>query len=167
MAKSKLPQKDKGKSKKLARRYAERQKAQEQGASAAPQEVKPTPQDVKPAPEPVLASTTPQPKSPHRAKFPDNPPFWGRLMIDRHHPTVVIDEKPAWDKKKRKMVDGFVHRELTYSEDIPGLPIKNPDENDPKPAKLARPNTLPQRLIKPLDKHWEIPQELKRPPKKK
>ena len=161
MAKSKIPQKDKGKSKKLARRYAERQQALTQSKPTA------VPQEIKPGPEPVTVSTTSQPvKSAHRAKFPDNPPFWGRLVISKNRPTVVIDEKPAWDKQKKKMVDGFVHRELTHSEDIPGLPIKNPDKNDPKPAKLARPNKTPQRLIMPLDKDWKIPEELSRPPKK-
>ena len=160
----KVQQKNKGKSRKLAKRYAERQQALTQSATADTTESKPQPVPDT-AQRPVSASP-PQPvQNPHRAKFPENPPFWGRLRIGDEHPTVVIDEKPAWDKQKKKMVDGFVHRELTHGKKTPGLPIKNPDANDTEQAKLERPRKLPQRLIRPLDKDWPIPEELKRPKK--
>ena len=161
MAKNNGPQKDKGKSKKLAKRYAERQEILKQNAQ------KPS-QGSKPIPEPLIVDTaTQQPKSVHRAKFPDNPPFWGRLMIGGNHPTVVVEEKLTWDKQKKKEVEGFVHRELTHSTKISGTPIMNPDIKDKRPVKLQKPKDIPQRLVKPLDKDWEIPQEILKPPEKK
>ncbi len=45
--------------------------------------------------------------------FPEEFPFWARLRISKNRTTLVIDEDLAKDKKKNKMVKGYVHREAT------------------------------------------------------
>ncbi|MBE6143863.1 MAG: hypothetical protein E7177_07785 [Erysipelotrichaceae bacterium] len=93
----------------------------------------------------------------HDEKFP----FWGRLKIGKRRPTLVIDNSEVLDKKKKKMVPGYVHRETTHTEKKDYEVINpNPDPNDNKPMYLKRPSKLPKNLIKKLDQNFNMPSYL-------
>lgn len=96
--------------------------------------------------------------------FPDKFPFWARLKIAKNRTTLVIDEEPVIDKKSKKLVDGFVHREATHP-DKPGdyeEIYPNPDKDDAAPMYLKRPRKLPQRLFKPHNKNLDMPEDLRK-----
>lgn len=95
-------------------------------------------------------------------QLPTEFPFWARLRIEKHRPALVIDEAEAYDKKKKEMVDGFVHREVTHSYKSEYEEIKpNPDKKDPKPMFLKRPEKKPKTLFEPLKLDWQVPASLK------
>lgn len=48
-------------------------------------------------------------------EFPKEFPFWARLRICKNRPTLVIDEAEVIDKKTKKAVPGYVHREVTHT----------------------------------------------------
>jgi len=104
--------------------------------------------------------------------FPNRFPFWARMKIDKQRTTLVIDEAEALDKRNRKPVDGFVHREATHSprKDYESV-NPNPDKDDPKPMYLKRPKKTPKHLVKPHGKKLDMPKNLKdrydKPRKKK
>lgn len=98
-------------------------------------------------------------------KFPKRVPFWARTKYEKRRPALIIDKTQALNKKTKKMEDGFVYREVThkqkgneYTEVKP-----NPDEEDRKKGNkmfLKRPQKKPKILFEPLNKDWEIPQDL-------
>ena len=91
-------------------------------------------------------------------------PFWGILKIGKRRPTLVIDTTTeAYDKKKKKKVDGFVHREATSqkgknTEEI----FPNPDPKRSEAMYLKRPAKIPYRLIAPNDNNLSMPEELRK-----
>lgn len=95
--------------------------------------------------------------------FPDKFPFWARLKIAKHRPTLVIDEDIAYDKRKKKNVPGYVDREVTHTYRKDYEKIKpNPDVNDNKPMYLKRPTKKPKSLFEPHNKEWKVPDDLKK-----
>ncbi len=106
------------------------------------------------------SKVTDQSKTPKT--FPTEFPFWARLKISKHRTTLVIDEDKAMDKKKKKLVDGYVHREATHSENSDYEEIMpNPDPTDSDPMYLKRPQKLPKRLFSPHNKDLSMPEHLK------
>lgn len=98
----------------------------------------------------------------HRKQFPEKFPFWARLKISKNRTTLVIDEKPGFDRTKRKFTNTFVHREATHTYKKDYEEIKpNPDKTDSNPMYLKRPSRLPQRLFKPHNKQLDMPEHLK------
>lgn len=102
----------------------------------------------------------------HRERFPKKFPFWARLKISKERTTLVIDEEDAYNKQKKKMEPGFVHREAIH-ENEKGDNVKgyekiepNPDSTDPKPMYLKGPSKKPQRLFKPHNKNLDMPKHL-------
>lgn len=96
-----------------------------------------------------------------RERFPKTFPFWARLKIEKHRPTLVIDEEIAVDKKTKKSEEHFVHREVTHTSKSNFDEVTpNPDTSDSDPMYLRRPTKLPVRLFDPFDKDWEIPEYL-------
>ena len=97
-----------------------------------------------------------------KVTFPKKFPFWARLKIEKNRSTLVIDEAPAFNTKKKRMEDGFVHREATSK---PGkgreLLTPNPLGDFEKEMYLKRPKTLPQRLFKPHSKQFAVPKHLR------
>ena len=91
-------------------------------------------------------------------------PFWGILKIGKRRPTLVIDETTdAYDKQKKKMVDGFVHREATSQAGKNREKIfPNPDTKRSEPMYLKRPTTIPKRLIAPNDNNLNMPEDLRK-----
>lgn len=103
-------------------------------------------------------NTPPQTKEEPRKRFP----FWMRLKISKNRTTLVIDEDQAYDKQKKEMVDGYVHREATHTENKDYEKIEpNPDKDDPKPMYLKRPRKLPKRLFMPHNKDLDMPEHLR------
>ena len=112
----------------------------------------------------AVKSSTPK-KSPKT--FPKKFPFWARLKISKKRTTLVIDEEEAYNKKKKRMEAGFVHREAIHPNET-GSNVKgyekiepNPDPNDKKPMYLKRPSKLPQRMFEPHNKDLNMPEHLK------
>lgn len=97
-----------------------------------------------------------------KKQFPNKFPFWARLKICKHRTSLVIDEENYFDKKLKKNVDGFVHREATskqhkgYEKIFP-----NPDKAKKDPMYLKSPRKLPKRLFEPHNKVLNIPKHLK------
>ena len=100
-----------------------------------------------------------------RDKFPKEFPFWARLKIGKNRSTLVIDEDLAKDKKKKKLVPGFVHREAVspnksgnsdYEEIYP-----NPEKGKKGSMYLKRPKKTPIELFKPHNKNLDMPVHLK------
>lgn len=95
-------------------------------------------------------------------KFPDKFPFWARLKISKNRTTLVIDEDVAFDKQKKKEVDGFVHREATsvyhtgFEEINP-----NPDKTKSEPMYLKSPRKLPVSMFSPHNKDLSMPEDLR------
>lgn len=101
-----------------------------------------------------------------KSKFPEKFPFWARLKISKKRTTLVIDEEPAYNKKKKIMEDGFVHREAIHANDDCSN-VKdceeinpNPDVTDNRPMFLKRPRKLPKRLFEPHNKNLVMPEHL-------
>ena len=96
-------------------------------------------------------------------EFPNEFPFWARLKISKHRTTLVIDEENYLDKKLKKRVDGFVHREAT-SKKHKGFEIitPNPDKDKrPEPMYLKSPRKLPKRMFEVHNKNLDMPKYLK------
>lgn len=93
--------------------------------------------------------------------FPNRFPFWARLKFGKKRTTLVIDEDTAYDKQKKKMVEGFVHRESTsvkhkdYEEISP-----NPDKDKKGSMFLKRPKKTPKHLFEPHNKTLDMPNSL-------
>lgn len=96
-----------------------------------------------------------------KSKFPNEYPFWARLKIDKQRTTLVIDDDKVLDKKKNKIVPGYVHREAihTYKKDYEKI-SPNPDMNDKKPMYLKRPRKLPKSMFVPHNKNLNMPKTL-------
>lgn len=95
-------------------------------------------------------------------EFPKKFPFWGRLKISKNRTTLVIDEEMIIDKKTKKLVDGFVHREATseYHRGFEEI-SPNPDKDKrPNPMYLKSPRKIAKRMIKTHNKKLEMPQFL-------
>jgi len=89
-------------------------------------------------------------------------PFWARLKIGKNRTTLVIDKDIVKDKKKNEMVEGFVHREATHTENKDFEKIDpNPDKDDKEPMYLKRPRKHPQNLFYPHNKNLDMPEHLK------
>lgn len=87
-------------------------------------------------------------------KFPKEFPFWARLRICKNRPTLIIDETKVVDKKTKKIVPGYVHREATHSKIKGSKPIEpNPDPKDKSPMYLKAPRKTPRKLFKPINKN--------------
>ena len=96
-------------------------------------------------------------------EFPKDFPFWARIKISKHRTTLVIDEEKYQDKKTKKDVDGYVHREATsqYHKGFEEI-IPNPDKDKrPNPMYLKSPRKLPKRMFEPHNKDLEMPEHLK------
>ena len=109
-----------------------------------------------------------QPKQPAPKKqFPDKFPFWARLRINKNRTTLVIDEAEAYNKKKKKMEEGFVHREAIHprgdGSNVKGYELikPNPDPMDTGDMYLKSPKKSPKRLFKPHNRQLNMPRELK------
>lgn len=93
-------------------------------------------------------------KQTEKKLFPDKFPFWARLKIEKRRPTLIIDEEKAYNKNKKRMEEGFVHREVTHTKKQDYLPvIPNPNKKDKTPLYLKAPQKKPKRLFKPLKKN--------------
>ncbi len=97
-----------------------------------------------------------------KKQFPEEFPFWARLKISKNRPTLVIDEALAKNTKKKKMEEGFVHREVIHTKKSDYEEVNpNPDPNDDRPMFLKRPTKTPQRLFNPMNEEWSMPEELR------
>ncbi len=94
--------------------------------------------------------------------MPDKFPFWARLKIEKHRTTLVIDKTKIEDKKKKQIVEGYVHREAThtYKKDYEKI-SPNPDKTDNRDMYLKRPSKHPKRLFKAHNKQLKMPSHLK------
>ncbi len=101
-------------------------------------------------------------KSKDIEQFPTEFPFWARFKVNKNRTTLIIDEELVFDKKKKKDVEGFVHRESTHSpkKDYEKI-FPNPDRSDPDPMYLRRPTKKPKTQFKPHNKKLDMPQRLK------
>lgn len=95
--------------------------------------------------------------------MPTRFPFWARLKISKRRTTLVIDEAPARDKQKKKIVPGYVHREAT-SVQHKGLEEinPNPDSTKTEPMYLKPARKLPKRLFEPHNKPLDMPEKLRK-----
>lgn len=94
-------------------------------------------------------------------KFPNKFPFWARLKIEKRRTSLVIDETAVLDKKKKKYVPGFVHREAVSqnkegNKDYEKI-FPNPEKGVQKPMYLKRPKKLPKKFFKPHNKVLDMP----------
>ena len=103
----------------------------------------------------------------YKKEFPKRFPFWARLKISKNRTTLVIDEEDAYNKKKKRFEEGFVHREAIHP-NSDGSNVKgyervfpNPDKADKKPMYLKRPSKLPKRMFVPHNKNLDMPKHLK------
>lgn len=97
------------------------------------------------------------------SKFPSEFPFWARLKISKNRTTLVIDEDMAFDKKKGKDVEGFVHRESTSVKHKGLEEIKpNPDKSKKDPMYLKSPRKLPKSMFSPHNKKLDMPENLQK-----
>ena len=88
-------------------------------------------------------------------------PFWAKLKIEKHRPTLVIDETKKASKRSGKEEDCFVHREVTHTSNKNNEKIEpNPNRNDSRPMYLKRPRVLPKRLFTKYEKKMSVPQYL-------
>lgn len=107
------------------------------------------------------SKTPPTAKSTER-KFPDKFPFWARFRLSKNRTTLIINEAPAYDTKRHKEVDGFVHREATHTQGHGEPVIPNPDKTDPTPMYLRSPRVHPKYLFIPHNKDLTMPEDLRR-----
>lgn len=90
-------------------------------------------------------------------------PFWGRLKIGKRRPTLVIDEEEVVNKKNKKLVPGYVHRETTHNDKKGYEKISpNPDRTDSRPMHLKGARKIPKTLVKPLEEDFDMPEHLKK-----
>ena len=83
------------------------------------------------------------------------------MKIGKERTTLVIDESLAKNKKTGKLVDGFVHRESTHTENKNYERISpNPDRSDKKDMFLKRPKKTPKVLFKKHNKKLDMPKHL-------
>lgn len=94
--------------------------------------------------------------------MPTQFPFWARLKFEKKRTTLVIDEDMAYDKQKKQMVDGYVHREATHSckNDYERI-HPNPDRDDGDDMYLKRPRKTPKYLLEPHNKDLDMPDSLR------
>ena len=104
----------------------------------------------------------------NKNEFPNEFPFWARMKISKNRTTLVIDEDKAYNKKKKRYEDGFVHRESIHLKDPNDKRTKkyekiypNPNRSDPEPMYLKKPTSTPKTLFKPHNKDLDMPQHLK------
>ena len=102
-----------------------------------------------------------------KKEFPKEFPFWARLKINKNRTTLVIDEEEAYNKKKKRVEEGFVHREAIHP-NKDGSNVKgyekiepNPDPKDKVPMYLKRPSKKPKRLFAPHEKELNMPEHLR------
>ena len=97
-----------------------------------------------------------------RKEFPNKFPFWARIKISKHRTSLVIDEEIYYDKKIKRNVDGFVHREATSKERKGYEKINpNPDKTKKDPMYLKGPRKLPKRMFEVHNKDIDMPKYLK------
>ena len=95
-------------------------------------------------------------------KFPKEYPFWARMKISKRRTTLVIDDTKTVNKKTKKVVDGFVHREATHTFKSSFEKITpNPDESDSSPMYLRSPRKLPQSMFEVHNKNLKMPKHLR------
>lgn len=89
-------------------------------------------------------------------------PFWARIKINKQRTTLVIDEDKVYNKKKKKVVDGYVHREAThtYKKEFEKI-TPNPDKTDKKDMYLRRPHKHPKEMFEDHNKKLDMPKHLK------
>ena len=72
----------------------------------------------KPAVKPAKVKTNKNVvQSKPKKSFPDKFPFWARLKISKNRTTLVIDETDAYNKVKKRMEPGFLHREAIHPDE--------------------------------------------------
>lgn len=97
-----------------------------------------------------------------KQSIPDRFPWWGRMKIAKQRPTLVIDKDKVRNKKNGKVVDAYVHREVTHSFKKQYEKVDpNPDRTDPRPMYLKNPRKVPMGMIRPDNKNWEILRNLR------
>ncbi len=99
--------------------------------------------------------------------FPKRFPFWARFKKNKNRTTLVVDEDKVYDKKKKKEVDGFVHREATHSfkKDYERI-SPNPDKSDNRDMYLKRPTKHPKDNFGLHNKNLDMPDYLRKRYKK-
>lgn len=103
----------------------------------------------------------------YRERFPKDFPFWARLKICKNRTTLVIDEEEVYNKQKKRMAPGFVHRESIHpygdGSNVKGYEKiePNPDSTDNRPMYLKRPTKLPIVLFNPHNKNLDMPEHLR------
>lgn len=111
----------------------------------------------------MFAAEKPKKEPSASPQFPDKFPFWARLKIGKNRSALVIDEEETLNKRKKKMEEGFVHREATHTANPKYEEIfPNPNKTDPKPMYLKDPEKKPKRLFRPHTDDWDMPEELQR-----
>lgn len=107
------------------------------------------------------SSKAPSSDSKNKKEFPTKFPFWARFKPSKKRTTLVIDETKVIEKKSKKEVDGFVHREATHSYRKDYEIIEpNPDTTDNDPMYLKRPSKKPKRMFEPHNKNLDMPKHL-------
>lgn len=97
----------------------------------------------------------------NKKKMPTKFPFWARLKISKNRTTLVIDVEKVLNKKSKKLVDGYVHREATHSYKKDYEEIKpNPDKMDKRPMYLKKPSKHPKTLFSVHNKQLDMPKHL-------
>lgn len=96
------------------------------------------------------------------------------MKINKNRTTLVIDEKEVLDKKLKKSVPGFIHRESIHVDGDEKARKKgyekiypNPDSSDERPMYLKKPSELPKKLFKLHNKNLSMPEHLKKKYSKK
>ena len=105
-----------------------------------------------------------------RRKFPLEFPFWARMKISKNRTTLVIDDEPMYDKKRKRYSNNFVHREATHPKEGKKTSFEvitpNPDRTDLEPMLLKPPRKMNQIMFKPHNKKLDMPEHLKQRYKK-
>lgn len=84
------------------------------------------------------------------------------MKISKNRTTLVIDEEKIIDKKKKKEVDGFVHREATGQEHKRFERVTpNPDKDKDGDMFLKPPRKIAKALIAPHNKDLDMPEHLR------
>lgn len=102
-----------------------------------------------------------------KAQFPSIFPFWARIKIGKRRTTLVIDKDKAYNKQKKRYVDGYVHREAIHlDDDDPRTKsfekvLPNPDRSDSRPMYLKKATKLPQFMFIPHNKQLDMPEHLR------
>lgn len=89
--------------------------------------------------------------------------IWARLKIGKTHTTIVIDEDKDYDKQKKEIVDGYVHREATHTSKKDYEEIKpNTDKSDVRSTYLKLPQKTSKHLFKSHNKNPDMPEDLRK-----